>query len=101
MKFLDDFGQVEGGSDICNFVKYDSSKDQVAFSREALSEIPTQLSSYFYSRGVLPLKKEAGATEVPFDEDDIDDTSVNNTPFVHSFDESGTLQFSNLPEATY
>lgn len=90
MTFLDDFQETEGGRDICNFVKFDASKDRTAFAREALNEIPNQLSSYFISRDILPSKTESEPNDIPIDEDD---TNINYR-VLHSFDESGTLQIS-------
>jgi hypothetical protein len=90
MTFLDDFQETEGGRDICNFVKFDESKDRTAFAREALNEIPNQLSSYFISRDILPSKTESEPNDIPIDEDD---TNINYR-VLHSFDESGTLQIS-------
>ncbi len=57
MQFLDDFHQVEGERDICNFVefeKYRRNENISALRSATLDEIPAQLSSYFYERGIMP-----------------------------------------------
>ena len=86
MKFLDDFQDKEGGRDICNFVKFDADKDRTALTEEALNEIPDQLTSYFFSRGILPLKSESE------EEEEIELEEFNEYPecnVAHSFEDGG------------
>jgi len=85
MKFLDDFQDEEGGRDICNFVRFDADKDRTVLTEEALNEIPDQLTSYFFSRGILPLKSEIEEEEIELEE-------FNEYPecnVLHSFEDGG------------
>lgn len=59
MHFLDNYHQAEGERDICNFVEFEKYRsDDISVLRSAtLDEVPEQLSSYFYKRGIMPSPK--------------------------------------------
>jgi len=59
MQFLDDYHEAEGERDICNFVEFEKyrSEDISVLRSATLDEIPEQLSSYFYKRGIMPSSK--------------------------------------------
>jgi hypothetical protein len=59
MHHLDNFHEVEGGRDLCNFVEFEKYRNEhISVLRSAtLNEIPSQLSSYFYMRGIMPSSK--------------------------------------------
>lgn len=55
MQFLDDHDpKVEGGRDITKFVRFNDYKSFNALTEAVLDEIPDQLVSYFYDRGIMP-----------------------------------------------
>ncbi len=86
MEHLNDFQKVEGGRDICNFQRFESSKERTAFVAEALSEIPEQLTTYFLNRNILPMVPDESETiDIPIDEMDnlnIEESSLRH----HSFE---------------
>eukprot|EP00558_Chaetoceros_sp_UNC1202_P013671 CAMPEP_0197233596 /NCGR_PEP_ID=MMETSP1429-20130617/1612_1 /TAXON_ID=49237 /ORGANISM="Chaetoceros sp., Strain UNC1202" /LENGTH=330 /DNA_ID=CAMNT_0042691861 /DNA_START=14 /DNA_END=1006 /DNA_ORIENTATION=- len=98
MQFLDDFQQMEGGRDICNFVEFDSSQDRETLTKATLNEIPGQLVSYFTSRGILPIKLDlkSGSKDEDFaieegehPQDEIEVAYRDRIDMRHSFCDSG------------
>jgi len=90
MKFLDDFQNEEGGRDICNFVKFEADKDRNVLTEEALNEVPTQLTSYFMSRNMLPSQPEPKEEEIEVE----DFIAYPECTVAHTFDPTGGLHLS-------
>lgn len=64
MQFLDEHNpETEGGRDITKFVRFSDYKSFNALTEAVLDEVPDQLVSYFFDRGILPGQLE------DFDED--------------------------------
>jgi len=90
MKFLDDFQNEEGGRDICNFVKFEADKDRNVLTEEALNEVPTQLTSYFMSRNMLPSQPESKEEDIEVE----DFIAYPECTVAHTFDPTGGLHLS-------
>jgi hypothetical protein len=86
MKFLDDFQKKEGGRDICNFVKFNAGQDRVALAKDTLREVPSQLSSYFISRNMMPLTPSIQVVDAVAVEED---PTNYCSDVVHVFDSCG------------
>lgn len=101
MRFLDEFGEIsnpiDGIRDICNFVEFNSYKnDRAALTRETLAEIPDQLVDYFYSRGIPPLERQDDSSSVQEAEPDEADIDLNV-----SIDANGVVSFSGYNGVNY
>lgn len=75
MEFLDAFdAETERGRDITKFVEFNDYKSYNALTEAVLDEIPEQLVSYFYERGIMPGQDEGFDTDnveiQPPDDDD-------------------------------
>lgn len=75
MEFLDNFESgMEDGRDITKFVRFNDYKSYNALTEAVLDEIPDQLVSYYFDRGILPGLEEgfnADQVEVqPADDDE-------------------------------
>jgi hypothetical protein len=67
MEFLDSFDpSVEDGRDITKFVRFNDYKSYNALTEAVLDEIPDQLVSYYYDKGILPGQDEG------FSQDDVE-----------------------------
>ena len=96
MEFLDDFQNEEGGRDICNFVKFEADKDRTVLTEDALNEIPTQLTSYFLSRDILPSQSDPEEEEIEVE----DFTAYPECIVTHSFDPDGGPCLSERADST-
>jgi Copine len=80
MEFLDEHdAKVEDGRDITKFVRFSDYKSFNALTEAVLDEIPEQLVTYFFDRGIMPGKSTG------FDESQVEIQAADDDSRTYTF----------------